>query len=165
MRRESPIRSFLDLRDSSWVYYDPCSLSGYYNLLKKLTEVDEDERFFDRVCCSGSHLESMGTIRRGEADAAAIDSNVLRLQLKSSPELGEQLRVVESWGPFPIQPVMVRSDLQPELRERLCAALLTLEVNSHVSPPSPDSGWSGSHPSPTNITPPKNRPCRSASAC
>jgi phosphonate transport system substrate-binding protein len=163
--REIPTRSFLDLRGSSWVYNDPCSLSGYYSLLKKLAEVEEDERYFDRVCCSGSHLESMGMICRGEADAAAIDSNVLRIKLKSSPELGEQLRVVESWGPFPIQPVVIRADLQPELKERLSAALLALDVNLRVSPPSPDSGWSSSQPSPTSTTGPKNRPCGSVSAC
>jgi phosphonate transport system substrate-binding protein len=134
VRRESPARSFLDLCGSSWVYNDPCSLSGYYNVLKKLAEVDEDERFFGQVCCSGSHLESVGMVCRGEADAAAIDSNVLRIELKTSPELGEQLRVVESWGPLPIQPVVIRSDLHPELKEHLCSALLALDVNPHVSP-------------------------------
>jgi hypothetical protein len=40
------------------------------------------------VCYSGSHLESMRMICHGEADAAAIDSNVLRIKLTSSPELG-----------------------------------------------------------------------------
>ncbi len=40
-------------------------------------------------------------ICRDETDAAAIDSNVLRIKLKSSPELGKRLRVIESWGPFP----------------------------------------------------------------
>lgn len=34
--RESPVGSFLDLRGRSWVYNEPCSLSGYYTLLKKL---------------------------------------------------------------------------------------------------------------------------------
>jgi phosphonate transport system substrate-binding protein len=86
--RESPARSFLDLRGSSWAYNDPCSLSGYYNLLKKLAEMSEYGGFFGRVCYSGSHLESMRMICHGEADAAAIDSNVLRIKLTSSPELG-----------------------------------------------------------------------------
>jgi phosphonate transport system substrate-binding protein len=127
---ESPARSFLDLRGRSWAYNDPCSLSGYYNVLKKLGEMGEDERFFDRVSCSGSHLNSMEMIIRGEVDAAAIDSNVLRIKLRSSPELREQLRVLESWGPFPIQPVVVRSALPLELKARLRAVLLTIERGS-----------------------------------
>lgn len=134
VRRESPARSLLDLRGSSWAYNDPCSLSGYYNLLKKLAEMGDDEGFFGRVCCSGSHLESMGMICRGEADAAAIDSNVLMIKLKSSPELGERLRVIESWGPFPIQPVVIRSGLDGELKERLRAILLSIDADPHVSP-------------------------------
>ena len=35
VRRDSPVRSFADLGGRSWVYNDACSLSGYYNLLKK----------------------------------------------------------------------------------------------------------------------------------
>ncbi len=58
VRRNSPARSFLDLRGRSWAYNDPCSLSGYYNLLKKLAEIGEDGRFFERVCCSKSHFNS-----------------------------------------------------------------------------------------------------------
>ena len=134
VRRESSARSFLDLWGSSWAYNDPCSLSGYYNLLKKLAEIGEDGGFFDRVRCSGSHLESMQMICRGEADAAAIDSNVLRIKLKSSPELGERLRVIESWGPFPIQPVVIRSGLDGELKEHLRAILLSIGATLHVSP-------------------------------
>jgi ABC-type phosphate/phosphonate transport system substrate-binding protein len=36
------------------------------------------------------------------------------------------LRVIEAWGPFPIQPVVVRSSLQPELKEGLRASLLAV---------------------------------------
>ena len=130
VRRESPIRSFLELRGHTWVYNDPCSLSGYYNTLKKLAEMGEHWSFFDRVSCSGSHLNSMEMIVRGEVDAAAIDSNVLRIRLQSFPELREQLRVLESWGPFPIQPVVVRSALPLKLKARLRAGLLTIERGS-----------------------------------
>ncbi len=134
VRRESPARSFLDLRGRSWAYNDPCSLSGYYNLLKKLAEIGEDGGFFDRVFCSESHLNSMRMVAGGEVDAAAIDSNVLKIKLKSAPELGERLRVIESWGPFPIQPVVLRSGLHPELKERLRAVLLAINAGPHISP-------------------------------
>jgi len=39
-------------------------------LLKKLAEMDEEEHLFDRLCCSGSYLESMEIVCRGEVDAA-----------------------------------------------------------------------------------------------
>jgi phosphonate transport system substrate-binding protein len=134
VHRESRVRSFRDLRGCSWVYNDPCSLSGYFNMLKRLAEMGEDEGFFSRVCCSGSHLNSMELVACGKLDVAIIDSNVLRIKLRSSPELHEQLRVLESWGPFPIQPVVLRSHLHPKLKDRLCASLLTIGSGQHTPP-------------------------------
>ncbi len=133
VRRDDPARSFSDLRGRSWAYNDPCSLSGYYNLLKKLAEMGEDGSFFGRVYCSESHLNSMELVACGELDAATIDSNVMRIKLQSTPELRERLRVIESWGPFPIQPVVLRSGLHPELRDRLRAALLTIGARPDTS--------------------------------
>ena len=83
VKRENPVQSFLGLRGCSWAYNDPCSLSGYYNVLKKLTEVGEDEGFFSQVYCSGSHLNSMEMVTRGEVGAAVIDSNVLQTKLRA----------------------------------------------------------------------------------
>lgn len=74
--------------------------------------------------CSGSHLNSLEAVLRGEADAAAIDSNVLMMKLREAPALGERLRVIETWGPFPIQPVVVRSALPTQLKARLRTAFL-----------------------------------------
>ncbi len=123
-RRESPIHSFAKLRNRSWAYNDPCSLSGYYNTLKRLAEMGEDESFFGRMLRSGSHLKSIEMVAGGEVDAAAIDSNALRIQLGIFPKL--RVRVIETWGPFPIQPVVVRSNLHPELKDRLRESLLMI---------------------------------------
>jgi len=127
VRGDSHFRSFAELRGRSWAYNDACSLSGYYSLLNKLAEMGADEGFFGRVFCSGSHLNSIEAVVRGEADAAAIDSNVLSMRLKEVPELREKLRVIESWGPFPIQPVVVRSALSEGLKEGLRASLLAVD--------------------------------------
>jgi len=81
---------------------------------------------------SGSHLNSIEMVARGEADAATIDSNVLAIRLRSDPKLRDRLRVIESWGPFPVQPVVVRSGLHPDLNEELRAALLTVDSDSHT---------------------------------
>jgi len=123
-RREGSVRSFGDLEGRSWAYNDACSLSGYHSLLGKLAEVGADGRFFGRLVHSGSHLKSLEAILRDEVDAAAIDSNVLGMLFREDPTLRRRLRVIESWGPFPIQPVVVRSALRPDLKERLRACLL-----------------------------------------
>lgn len=130
---DSLAASFFDLRGRSWAYNDPCSLSGYYNVIKKLALMGEGDGFFSRTRCSGSHLQSMQMVADGEVDAAIIDSNVLRIKLRSSPQLGERLRVIETWGPFPIQPVVLRSDLHPQLKNRLLQAFLTIGASSIVA--------------------------------
>jgi phosphonate transport system substrate-binding protein len=127
VRNNAPMHAFSELEGGSWAYNDACSLSGYYSLLNKLAESGADERFFDDILCSGSHLDSIEAVLSGEADAAAIDSNVLRIRLREVPALRKKLRVIESWGPYPIQPVVVRSAIHPELKERLCIAFLATE--------------------------------------
>jgi phosphonate transport system substrate-binding protein len=107
VRNDGPIHAFSELEGGSWAYNDACSLSGYYSLLNKLAESDLDERFFDNIFCSGSHLDSIEAVLSTEADAAAIDSNVLRIRNREVPALRSKLRVIESWGPFPIQPLVV----------------------------------------------------------
>ena len=82
--------------------------------------------FLGRTSCSGYYLNSMEVVAGAEVEAAIIDSNVLRLRLRSAPELRERLRVIETWGPFPIQPAVLRSNLHPALKNRLRAALLTI---------------------------------------
>ena len=58
---------------------------------------------------------------------------MIRIKQRSAPELRERLRIVESWGPFPIQPVVLRSSLHPELKNHLRAALLTIGADPYAS--------------------------------
>lgn len=133
VRRDAQFRSsFAELEGGSWAYNDAASLSGYYCLLNKLAELGADEGFFDSITCSGSHLNSIQAVLCGEADAAAIDSNVLKMSFREAPALRERLRVIESWGPFPIQPVVVRSSLHPVLKDQLRAAFLTTEEDQRT---------------------------------
>lgn len=132
VRNDAPIHAFSELEGSSWAYNDACSLSGYYSLLDKLAQSGADESFFDDVFCSGSHLNSIEAVLSGKADAAAIDSNVLRIRLREVPALRKRLRVIESWGPYPIQPVVVGSALPPDLKRRLRIAFLATEEDQRT---------------------------------
>jgi phosphonate transport system substrate-binding protein len=132
VRNDAPIHAFSELEGCSWAYNDACSLSGYYSLLNRLTEWGADESFFDSVFCSGSHLNSIEAVLSSKADAAAIDSNVLRIRLREAPDLRNNLRVIESWGPYPVQPVVVSSALNPELKHQLRAAFLATEQDQQT---------------------------------
>jgi phosphonate transport system substrate-binding protein len=122
VRVDAAARSFDDLHDARWVYNDDCSLSGFYSILERLSALGRAPSA--AMTCSGSHAESLRRVAAGEADAAAVDSHVLWLLRRDRPDLAARLRVVETLGPYPVQPIAIRADLAATLRERLASALL-----------------------------------------
>ncbi len=104
----------------------------------------EDQSFFGEVLHSGSHLDSIRMVADHEADAATIDSNVLWMHLKERPEIADLVRVIDSWGPFPVQPVVVRSGLDPALKGHFATPFWTWMYT--LSPPSRNSDSGASHP-------------------
>ena len=129
VRRGSPAGSFGDLKGGVWAYNDPCSLSGHGGLGAKLGSHETVGAFFGRTVRSGSHPVSVRLVAEGRADAASIDSNVLRILLDRNEGLRDEVRVLESWGPYPIQPVVVRTDLGPLLKSTLRRSLLKTEAD------------------------------------
>ena len=124
VHRSSLARSFWDLKGGTWAYNDPCSLSGHGGLAARLGSTETIGTFFGRTIRSGSHPASVRLVADGTADVASIDSNVLKILLEQTPALREEVRVLESWGPYPIQPVVVRTDLDPALKVALRQSLL-----------------------------------------
>lgn len=116
VRAGSGLCAFDELRGKTWAYNDPNSKSGWFSMIERAGGPD----FFERCIQSGSHLRSIELVAAGDADAAAIDSNVLRLNRR------DDLRVIESWGPFAIQPAVVRAAIDDATKQRIASALLTM---------------------------------------
>ena len=108
VRRESRFQAFADLRGASWSFNDPDSHSGYLATLTQLLDLGQTEAFFGRVIDAGWHQVSVELVASGQVDASAVDSHVLALELRDRPELANRLRVIESFGPSPIQPLVAR---------------------------------------------------------
>jgi phosphonate transport system substrate-binding protein len=123
---ESPARSLVDLRGSSWAYNDADSHSGYSVVLYHLVTMGETTSFFSRIVEAGSHQRSIRLVASGKVDASAIDSQVLAVELREHPELKARLRVIESLGPSPIQPVVAASRLPLSLKDDLARALASM---------------------------------------
>jgi phosphonate transport system substrate-binding protein len=119
VRRDSPVRSFADLRGRSWAYNDKKSHSGYNLPRHHLLTIGETPRYFGRTVASRSHQNSIRMILDGQVDASGIDSTVLELEARRDPELLPRLRVVEAIGPSPIPPVVVSSRLPDATKARL----------------------------------------------
>src|SRR5262245_15536751 len=85
VRRDSPYRTFADLRGRSWAYNEPCSHSGYGVTRYRLVLMGETRGFFGKVVEAGFHESSLRMVCSGEVDGSAIDSHVLALFRRDFP--------------------------------------------------------------------------------
>jgi phosphonate transport system substrate-binding protein len=132
VHRDSPLRSFLDLRGCSWAYNEPLSHSGYGITRYHLLQLGETHGFFGRVVEAGFHEESMRMVASHEVDASAIDSQVLAVALRDDPSLAGSLRIIDALGPSTIQPVAVSKRVPLELRAQLQEILVSLHDDADV---------------------------------
>lgn len=96
VREDHRARTLDDLVAVPWAVNDERSLSGYGCVVKALGN-DVAHTW------SGGHLRSIELVRSGVVDAAAIDANTLR-------RVGHDgLRVVHTFGPHPVQPLIARA--------------------------------------------------------
>jgi phosphonate transport system substrate-binding protein len=126
VHRDSPFRSFLDLRGRSWAYNEPLSHSGYGITRYHLVELGETSGFFSEVIEAGFHESSMRLVANGEVDASAIDSQVLAVAMRDDSSLARSLRVIDALGPSTIQPVAVSKRVPARQRREIQGVLTTM---------------------------------------
>jgi phosphonate transport system substrate-binding protein len=132
VRRESPFQRFADLRGRSWSFNEEYSQSGYGITRYRLVQLGETAGFFGRVVAAGWHERSIRLVCSGEVDASAIDCQVLAVALREDPELAGRLRVIDSFGPSTIQPLVVARRLPRFLKDELLGAVLALNEEAEA---------------------------------
>jgi phosphonate transport system substrate-binding protein len=133
VRADSRFQSFADLRGASWAFNEPSSFSGYYAIRARLAALGERDGYFGAAVRAGWHERAITMVADALVDASAIDCQVLSIVLAAKPKLGARLRVIDSIGPAPIQPVVASGRLDAELRGRVQKALLDLTANPAVA--------------------------------
>lgn len=126
---ESRFSSFEELRGAVWAYNEPRSHSGHLLTRFNLALRGLDGDFFGRVVGAGSHQRALEMILAREVDGSAIDSTVLELVLEAEPQIGEQIRILESWGPSPIPPWLMRQETAEAVQQQLQQLLLDMHNN------------------------------------
>lgn len=135
VRRDSPCRSFADLRGRSWAYNEPLSQSGYGITRFVLARDGHARGFFGRVVDAGWHERAVRLVATGECDASAIDSHLLALILRDEPDLANELRIVDALGPSTIQPMVVSRRLPRAIKAKLRQTFLSLADNPAAGRP------------------------------
>lgn len=129
VHKDSPFQTFADLRNATWAYNEPGSLSGYEVMRYHLAMLGENLRFFGRIVESGAHLASLHMIMARQADVSAIDSTVLEQKVQTEPALADQLRIIEVLGPSPMPPWVIVKSVPLELRTVVRSLLTTMHEN------------------------------------
>ncbi len=125
-RRESRYTSLDDLRGCAWAYNQLESHSGwnivYYSLLKR----GQTPAFFGQLIETGSHQRSIAHVLSGQADATAIDSQVLDVFLAHNPTEAAALRAIDMLGPSSIPPVVIAKSVDQTLKRTIQEVLLSM---------------------------------------
>lgn len=117
-------RSLDELVGARFAYNDPASLSGRLAVLAHLGSMEP--RQFAGAVQSGSSEASLVLITTDGADVCSVDSDVWRRLVSERPGLLRRFRVMQSLGPFPIQPVVASPRMDAQRLERVTATLLSL---------------------------------------
>ncbi len=126
VRRDRPFQSFGDLRGRSWAYNEPSSQSGYGITRDYLVRKGETHGYFSRVVEAGYHERAIHLVDSGAVDASAIDSHVLTLLMRDNPALAARLRVIDTFGPSPIQPIVAGTHLADSLKRDVTRVLVEM---------------------------------------
>ncbi|GEM_PF-5014191 len=105
------------------------SLSGWCGVTDRLASAGlTPPEFFGELVQTGSHPASLAALARRGIDVATIDSTMLTLAARGChPTVrAEGYRVLDSIGPCPVQPTVVRADLPTALAGAVRQALRAL---------------------------------------
>ena len=126
----SGIKSLKEVAGHTFGYSDPASNSGHLFPAYALKKAGIDPETGVRPLYSGSHTASYEALRNHKVEAAELNSQ----QIISSTEAGAYKPgdFVKLWrsDPIPVDPIVVRGDLDPAFKARLTHVLQTLDFSS-----------------------------------
>ncbi len=116
------IHSLSDLAGKTFAFTDPLSYSGHVAVVSRLMEHGySQDTFFSRCVYTHSHDKSLLAVRNKAVDAACIDSQIYDYSKRHTPQMMENIRILEEIGSVPTGPVVIQhsmSDAQKaELRD------------------------------------------------
>ena len=125
---DSTAQSLADLRDASFAFSDPLSNTGRLAPVYQLALLGEGpDAFFGRTIFTYAHDSSIRAVAEGVVAAAAVDSLVFDYMVKTEPEIATQVKVIQKWGPFGINPFVINPRLDAGLKEQLRRVFLEMD--------------------------------------
>jgi phosphonate transport system substrate-binding protein len=128
VRREFDVGSLGELSGHTFAFSDPLSNTGRLAPVYQLALKGETpDSFFGRTIFTYAHDNSIRAVADGIVDAAAVDSLVYDYLRITEPDVVANIKVIEKWGPYGINPVVVNPNLDPQLKVQLRDLLLRMD--------------------------------------
>jgi len=144
VRDQDPAHRLEDLRNTSFVFTDSLSLTGYIFPVSRLCGLGRTPgSYFSKISFSHSHDRSLDLVAAGGVGAAAVDSSVYLVWRAHRPDEAQQIRILERSEPFPSPPIVVQSSLPPAEKAALRQAFLDLAGTAEGKAILAKIGWTG----------------------
>lgn len=128
VNKDSPIKSFEELRGKKFAFTDPRSNSGKLVPTYVLGKMNETpDTFFREYIFTGSHDNSIEAVSLKIVDGAAVDHLIWEYLNKNHPELTANTKIIEKHGPYGMTPFVTSPDTDPKLKEKLRYILLNMD--------------------------------------
>ncbi len=129
--RNSSARSLGDLKGGSFAFTDPLSNTGRLAPLFHLALLGKNpDSFFSQTIFTYSHDGSIRAVADGVVAAAAVTSVVFDYLAANEPSLTDRVQVIERWGPFGLNPVVVNPRLDAGLKADLQRVFLGMDEDA-----------------------------------
>jgi phosphonate transport system substrate-binding protein len=131
VRKSSSFTTVDDLQGCIWA----CCIKGYrekpsYGDYQFMHETFFEQMPFKERIITCSHLQSLRLLLEGTVDAATIDSHLLDEIFEQSAKMNSQLRIIGSFNARTVPPVVISTQIDALLRQRMRDALVSMHQDT-----------------------------------
>jgi phosphonate transport system substrate-binding protein len=129
VRKDSGIRSVVDMEGGNIVFVDPATMEGYLFPLAFMQQhgVKDINKFFHRHYFSGSHVSAIFAVLDGRADIGAAKDTFYNDLVSKDPSIEQELEIVAHSPKVPDVTLCIKSEIDQDLRENLGNVLLHMD--------------------------------------
>lgn len=140
----SDINSLQDVKGKKMAFVDPGSTSGNLiptsMLIKAFPNENLDsealhmnEKFFSSAMYAGKHQASIQAVAKGDVDVAAVSDQILQAEINSGNVNAQDIKVIATSDPIPSEGMIIRADMDQNLRRTLTEFLLQYANEDYFS--------------------------------
>ncbi len=129
VRKDSGIKNVADMKSKRMAFVDKATTAGYVFPIAYLKEngVKDIDKYFKEYYFTGSHDVAINNVLNKKADVGAAKHSVYNRVRSDDPRIDKELMILAESPKVPSNGLCVRKDLNKPLKEKLKAALLSID--------------------------------------